>query len=121
MSTPRTSTIAKGDSPMFTRVVECNIRPGKTNEFTTVVRDQIPPILQKQSGFVDETLLVSTNDPEQVLGLSFWRNREDAERYSRQQDPRIASILPQVLTHDHTVRPLDVTHYVSYKIAPCKA
>ena len=106
---------------MFTRVVECNIRPGKTNEFTTVVRDQILPILQKQSGFVDETLLVSTSDPEQVLALSFWRNREDAERYSREQYPRIASILQPVLTHDPTVSTFEVTHSVSHKIAAGKA
>src|SRR5438552_15248826 len=103
MSTPRTSTIAKGDSPMFTRVVECNSRPGKTNEFTTVVRDQILPILQKQSGFVEGRLLVSTGGPEQEVALGFWRNGEDAGGYGRGQYPGIATILQRALASDPRV------------------
>ena len=44
---------------MFTRVVEVNTKSGKARELTTIINDKVLPILKKQAGFVDETVLVS--------------------------------------------------------------
>jgi len=46
---------------------------------------KIVPILKKEAGFVDEIVLVSDADSNRVLALSFWKTREDAERYQREQ------------------------------------
>ena len=65
---------------MFTRAVELTSKPGKSKELSNAINEKALPILQKQSGFVDEILLVSNTEPERVLALSFCQTRDDAER-----------------------------------------
>ena len=48
---------------MFTRFVECHVKPDKKDDFTHQLRNDVLPILQKQPGFVDLIGLVSENDP----------------------------------------------------------
>ena len=56
---------------MFTRLVECNAKPGSIEKLTQAIRNDIAPILQKQPGFVDLTVLVSDTDPNHCSSLSF--------------------------------------------------
>ena len=72
---------------MFTRVVELISESGKAKELANTINEKVVPILKKQRGFVDETVLVSDTEPTRVLGLSFWNSKEDAERYH--QGPRV--------------------------------
>jgi len=74
---------------MFTRIVEVTTKSGKARELAAVINDKVLPILKKQAGFVDETVLVSDPDPNRVLAISFWNTREDAERYQEEQYPAI--------------------------------
>ncbi len=45
---------------MFTRIVECHLKPERKQEFENKLRNEVLPILQKQPGFVDLIAL----DPE---------------------------------------------------------
>ncbi len=74
---------------MFTRTVEVTTKPGKAKELSNTINDKVLPILKKQTGFVDETVLASDADPDRVLAISFWNTKEDAERYHREQYPAI--------------------------------
>jgi hypothetical protein len=75
--------------PMYTRVVELTTKPGKARVLCATIDEKILPILQKQAGFVDETVLASDTESNRVLALSFWNAKEDAERYHREQYPKI--------------------------------
>jgi hypothetical protein len=44
---------------MFTRIVELTTKPGKNRELSDTIDDKVLPILKKQKGFVDETVLIS--------------------------------------------------------------
>ena len=55
---------------MFTRFVECHVKPDKKDDFTNKLRNDVLPILQKQPGFVDLIGLVSENDPERIVSVS---------------------------------------------------
>ena len=66
---------------MYTRLVEITSKSGKARELCNTIEDRVLPILKKQKGFVDETVLVSDAEPDRILGLSFWDNKEAAERY----------------------------------------
>ena len=68
---------------MFTRVVELTSKTGKAKELSNTINEQAVPILKKQHGFVDEIILNSDAEPDRVLALSFWKTKEDAERYHR--------------------------------------
>jgi hypothetical protein len=52
---------------MFTRVVELISKSGKAKELSDTINEKVVPILKKQRGFVDETVLVSDADP-----ITFW-------------------------------------------------
>ena len=52
---------------MYTRLVEVKTKPGKAREVAKTIEDKALPILKKQQGFVDEIVLVSDTEPDQVL------------------------------------------------------
>jgi quinol monooxygenase YgiN len=106
---------------MFTRIVECNVKPGKSEEFTRKIDQEIIPILKDQPGFVDESILVSTTNREQIFSISTWRSREDAERYNREHYPRIVSRVEPLLTGPPEVQTFEVRSSVTHKIASGKA
>ena len=61
---------------MFTRTVEVTTKSGKAKELSNTINKKVLPILKKQAGFVDETVLVSDTEPSRVLALSFWNSRK---------------------------------------------
>jgi len=106
---------------MFTRVVELTSESGKAKELANTINEKVVPILKKQRGFVDETVLVSDTEPTRVLGLSFWNSKEDAERYHREQYPKIHEIFKHLLETEPVIRTFEVHTSTTHKIAPGKA
>jgi len=106
---------------MFTRVVEVTTKSGKAREVCNTIRDKALPILRNQNGFVDEVTLVSTNDPNRVLAISFWKTREDAQQYHNQQFQNITGLIRQHLEGDPQVETFDVDTSTTHKIAAGKA
>src|SRR5439155_20564793 len=94
---------------MFTRVVEITTKSGKAHEVANTIHEKILPILRKQAGFVDETVLTSETESNRILGLSFWKTREDAERYHREQYPKVNEILSSLLETGPVIRTFNCT------------
>jgi quinol monooxygenase YgiN len=93
---------------MFTRFVECHVKPDKKDELTQKLRNDVLPILQKQPGFVDLIGLVSEKDPERIVSVSFWNSKQDAERYQREHYNRITEMLKPSLKRDPVVDTFNV-------------
>lgn len=106
---------------MFTRVVEITAKAGKSRELATTLNEKIVPILKKQRGFVDEIVLLSDSDPSRVFAMSFWNMKDDADRYNREEYPKIHDSLRYLLETDPIVRTFDVHTFVGQKIAAGKA
>jgi len=106
---------------MYTRVVELTTRSGTALELTTLINDKVLPILKKQAGFVDETLLVSDTEPNRVLAISFWNTKEDAERYQQEQYPTIHEMIRPHLDADPVVRTFNVDTSTTHRIIASKA
>ena len=106
---------------MFTRIVEVTPKSGKARDLPTIINDKVLPILKKQTGFVDETVLVSDTDPNRVLALSFWNSKEDAERYQKEQYPAIHEMIRQLLETEPVIRTFNVDSSTTHKIAASKA
>lgn len=106
---------------MFTRTVEVTTKSGKARELATTINDKVLPILKKQAGFVDETVLVSDPEPNRVLSLSFWNTREDAERYQKEQYPAIHEMIRHLLDTEPVIRTFNVDSSTTHKIAAGKA
>jgi heme-degrading monooxygenase HmoA len=106
---------------MFSRVVELTAKTGKTKELSNTINDKILPILKKQKGFVDETVLVSGAEDNRVLALSFWNTREDAEQYQREQYQKVHETVRHLLEVEPVIRTFDVHTSTTHKIAAGKA
>jgi heme-degrading monooxygenase HmoA len=106
---------------MFTRVVELTSKSGKTRELCNTIDEKVLPILKKQAGFVDETVLVSDTGSNQILGLSFWNSKEEAERYHQEQYPKIHEMLKHLIENEPAIRTFDVQTSTSHQITARKA
>jgi len=106
---------------MFTRVVELTSKSGKAQELSNTINEQAVPILKKQSGFVDEIILNSDAEPDRVLALSFWKTKEDAERYHREQYKNIHESVRHLLQTEPNIRTFDVHATTGQKITAGRA
>jgi len=106
---------------MFTRTVEVTAKSGKARELANTINDKVLPILKKQTGFVDETLLVSDAEPDRIVALSFWKSKEDAEKYHREQYPAIHEMVRHLLEAEPVIRGFNVDSSTTHKIEAGKA
>jgi heme-degrading monooxygenase HmoA len=106
---------------MFTRVVDLTTKSGKSKELASLINEKVVPILKKQRGFVDETVLVSDTEPTRILGLSFWNTREDAERYHREQYPNVQETVRHLLETEPVIRTFEVHTSTTHRITAGKA
>ena len=91
---------------MFARSVTIRLKPNSVTEFNRTFEKEILPLLQKQKGFQDAISLVASNGSE-VLGISLWDQKEDAEAYNLTTYTEVQKILskgikgtPQVQTYE---------------------
>jgi heme-degrading monooxygenase HmoA len=101
---------------MFTRVVAIQVRTGKSRELSRVIQDQILPILREEPGFVDEIVLHSNMEANQILALSFWETEQDAERYTHEQFPRINKLISHLVENAPVSRTFTVDIFSSHNI-----
>ena len=106
---------------MFTRVVELTSKSGKSKELSNTINDKVLPILKKQKGFVDETVLVSDVEPDRMLALSFWNSKEDAERYRKEKYPTVHETIRHLLEAEPMIRTFEVHTSTTHRIAAGKA
>ena len=65
--------------------------------------------------------MVSDTESIRVLGLSFWNSREDAERYHREQYPKIHEMLKPLLETEPLIRTFEVHSSTTHPIVAGKA
>lgn len=106
---------------MFTRIVECHVKPEKREDFAHKLRNDVLPVLQKQPGFVDLIGLTSETEPERLLSVSFWNNKEDAERYHREHYNRLVDMLRPMLKRDPQIDTYTVDTSTTHRIAVSRA
>ena len=106
---------------MFTRVVELTSKSGRVRELCNTIDDKVLPILRRQTGFVDATVIVSDTEPNRVLALSFWNTREDAQRYEREQFDTVQKALQHLLETAPVVRTFNVHTSTAHKVSAEKA
>ena len=106
---------------MFTRIVECQAKKGKTEVLAKKVRNEVLPALQKQPGFIDLITLTDDKDDERVVCLSFWNSKESAERYQREHYDTIVQTLGSELDGKPTLETLEVAISTAHRIAASNA
>ena len=91
---------------MFARIVEFIPKFEQKEEFVKVVRNEVLPILKKQTGFLEILPLFPETKTEKMITITLWAEKRDAERYEREMYPKVEGILKPYLT-----TPVTSKHY----------
>lgn len=105
---------------MISRITEVTVNPNKLNEVRRALDTQVIPTLKAQPGFVDA---VESLDPAtgQLVCVSLWKTREDADRFGQQVFPELGEKLQPLALEQPRVRTLEVQTSTVHKIAASKA
>ena len=101
---------------MFARNVSMHLKPNSLAEFTQTVEKEVIPFLRKQKGFQDEITFAIPGGTD-VIGISLWDTKENAETYSTAGYPEMLKSLSKVLDGNPKVRTSDVVNSTFHKIA----
>lgn len=105
---------------MISRITECTVNPEQINQVRQALDKEVIPTLKSQPGFVDAVESLDT-DTGELLCLSLWNTREDAERFQTEVFPRLAEKLGPLALDEPTVRMMEVQTSTMHKIAAGKA
>ena len=92
---------------MFARILDYEVKLEKKEEFVKVIKNEVLPILKKQTGFLEILpFFPEKMREEKVINISLWTTKADAERYEREFYPKVFEILKPFLT-----TPVKVNYY----------
>ena len=89
---------------MFARIAEFIPRLEQKEQFVKVLRNDVLPILKKQSGFLEILPFFPETKNEKMITITLWAEKRDAERYEREMYPKVEGILKPYLTTPVTFR-----------------
>ncbi len=80
--------------------VRFDIATDKNEQFHTLFRNEVLPMLKKQDGFKEEMLLVKD---QHVLAISVWKNADSARKYESATYPQMDKALRPLMSGKATV------------------
>ena|ERR1051325_6738353 len=101
---------------MYTRNVMMKLKANSVPEFNRLIENEILPLLRKQTGFRDEITFVAPERSE-VLAISFWETKENAEAYNRTGYPEILKIVSKVCEGTPKVETFELANSTFHKLA----
>lgn len=106
---------------MFVRLVEIVAQQGKSKQLCDTIYEKVLPILKKHSGFVDLTIMTPENDAIRVTVVGYWKSREDAEHYHREDYSRVVDLIRNLHDREPTTRGYNVETSTSHRFVSTKA
>lgn len=100
---------------MFSRVITCDIKSGKVNEFRNAVNNDFLPRIQAQPGFIEniESLDAATG---KFCCVTLWKSEADVKNYDNGLFQEIAGKLVPLMDGNPSVQTLPVDNSSVHKI-----
>jgi hypothetical protein len=89
---------------MFARILEFTPKLEKKDEFIKTVKNEVLPILKKQTGFLELLPLFPEMKNEKVITISLWMEKKDAEHFEQEWFPKVEQIVKPYLNTPIVVR-----------------
>ncbi len=105
---------------MISRIVTCNVKPEKVNEFRNALKTEVLPNITRQPGFVDLVESMDTSSGTFVC-TTLWNTRQDVEYYDQTLFQEIAQKLVPLLTGDPDIKTLTVENSTVHDITSGKS
>jgi heme-degrading monooxygenase HmoA len=100
---------------MFARLLEMTVKPEKKSEFLDKVREEITPILSQYRGFISIFQLEVEADSTKMYAITFWNEKQDAEKYEKENFAKVAAIYEPLLAKPALVRRCKVSETIYKK------
>ena len=104
---------------MFGRQVTLKLKANSATELNRIAEAEILPILRKQKGFRDETILIARERSEAIAN-SFWDTKADADAYGRTAYPEVLKALSNVIDGMPTVKTFEFVSSSFHQAATSK-
>jgi hypothetical protein len=89
---------------MFARILEFVPKMEKKEEFVTILKNEVVPILKKQTGFLEILPFFPETKMDKMINMSLWTERKYAERYEKEKFSKVEARLKPYLNTPITVR-----------------
>lgn len=99
---------------MHARVLEVKTKRGQARGLSTAVEREVKPIVEKYAGFIEGLCLIPDDSPDSLTIISFWQNKESAEKFRTDGYPKVAPIYERFAEGGIRVRNCDVTLVPSF-------
>jgi len=100
---------------MFARHVTLQVKPNFATDFPITFEKEILPLLKKQKGFLDELLLV-TPEKKELVAISLWETKENAELYHREEYPKVAKLLEKYIVGEPIIKKLEAEYSTFHRV-----
>ena len=81
---------------MFARNVSIHLKSNMLSDYTRTFDKDVLPLLRKQNGFKDE-LTLSNPGSLDVIAISLWENKPNAEAYNTNAYPEVLKTLARMI------------------------
>lgn len=100
---------------MFARKVTMRLKNNNAEQFTRALEKEVIPMLRKQKGFKDELTFIQPEGPE-VVGISLWDKKENAELYTRETFPTVLKKLDTLVEGKPEVQLYQVANSTAHQL-----
>ena len=94
---------------MFARIVRMNLKTIGDPGYARTLDEETIPALRKFPGFLGQVAMVSS-DGKEVIGISLWEGRENAEEYNRKGAASVLKTLGKHMKGEPKVQTYEVTN-----------
>ena len=101
---------------MFARTVSIHLKSNMLSDYTRTFERDVLPLLRKQKGFTDEMTL-SNPTSQDVIAISLWATRADAEAYNTNTYPEVLKTLARMIDGTPKVQTFEAVTSTFHKVA----
>jgi heme-degrading monooxygenase HmoA len=106
---------------MHARMIQITTKPGQIKECVKTMVERELPLLKQQSGFVDTVALTSDTDRDRFTGITIWKSKEDAEKYTNGQGRLVLDSVENLLQGEPTILTFNVEASTVHNIGLARA
>jgi hypothetical protein len=101
---------------MFARSVSIRLKSNMLSDYTRTFENDVLPLLRKQKGFTDEMTLSNPTSLD-VIAISLWETRADAEEYNTNAYPEVLKTLARMIDGTPKVQTFEAVTSTFHKVA----
>jgi hypothetical protein len=101
---------------MFARNVSIHLKSNMLSDYTRTFDKDVLPLLRKQKGFTDEITLSNPGSLD-VIAISLWENRADAEAYNTNTYPEVLKTFARMIDGTPKVQTFEAVTSTFHKVA----